>query len=80
MSSRSGERTADKPTARHDYPPEKFPLTMRIFSGKTDEVVWSRTVTLDEARGLAKIEIPGFQNTEHYPVRVEITYADGTQA
>ena len=80
MSSRSGERMADKPAARHDYPPEKFPLTMRIFSGKTDEVVWSRTVTLNEARGLAKIEIPSFQNTEHYPVRVEITCADGTQA
>ena len=69
-----------KPTARHDYAPEKFPLTMRIYSGKTGEVVWSRTVTLDEARGLAKIEIPSYAGTEHYPVRAEIIYADGTIA
>lgn len=69
-----------KPTARHDYSPEKFPLTMRLYSGKTGEVVWSRTVTLDEARGLAKIQIPGYVGTEHYPVRTEITYADGTVA
>ena len=69
-----------KPTARHDYSPEKFPLTMRIYSGKTGEVVWSRTVTRDEARGLAKIEIPSYAGTEHYPVRAEIAYADGTIA
>ena len=69
-----------KPTARHDYSPEKFPLTMRIYSSKTGEVVWSRTVTLDEARGLAKIEIPSYAGTEHYPVRAEIAYADGTIA
>ena len=67
-----------KPTARHDYSPEKFPLTMRIYSGKTGEVVWSRTVPLDEARFLAKIEIPSYVGTEHYPVQAEITYADGT--
>ncbi len=69
-----------KPTARHDYSPEKFPLTMRIYSGKTGAVVWSRTVTLDEARSLAKIEIPSYAGTEHYPVRAEIAYADGTIA
>ena len=69
-----------KPTARHDYSPEKFPLTIRLYSGKTGEVVWSRTVTLDEARGLAKIALPGYANTEHYPVRAEIAYADGTIA
>lgn len=62
----------------HNYPPEKFPLTLRLYSSKTGEVVWSRTVTLDEARGLARIEIPGYRHTEHYPVRAEILYADGT--
>jgi hypothetical protein len=67
-----------KPIARHDYPPEKFPLTLRLLSGKTGEVVWSRTVTIDEARALAKVEIPSFADTEHYPVLAEILYADGT--
>ena len=69
-----------KPIARHNYPPDKFPLTLRLLSGKTGEVVWSRTVTLDDARALAKIEIPSFANTEHYPVLAEILYADGTAA
>ena len=36
------------------------------------------TVTIDEARHLAKVEIPSFAGSKHYPVRVEITYADGT--
>ena len=68
------------PSARHDLLRERYPLTLRIYSGKTGDVVWSRTVTLDEARQLAKVEIPGYAGTEHYPVRVEITYADGTTA
>jgi len=67
-----------KPIARHNYPPEKFPFTMQLHSRKTGEVVWSRTVTLDEARSLARIEIPSYAGTEHYPVRSEIVYADGT--
>lgn len=67
-----------KPIARHNFSPEKFPLTLHLYSGKTGELVWSRTVTIDEARSLAKIEIPSYANTEHYPVRAEITYADGT--
>lgn len=66
-----------KPIARHDYPPEKFPLTIRLLSGKTGEVVWSRTVTVDEARALAKIEIPSFSDTEHYPVLAEIPCLSG---
>lgn len=67
-----------KPIARHNYPPEKFPLTLQLYSGKTNELLWSRTVTIDEARSLAKIEIPGYVGTEHYPVRAEILCADGT--
>jgi hypothetical protein len=70
--------TSTKPTARHDLPPDAFPLTIRYFSGKTGELLWSRTVTLHEARGLAKINIPGYAGTDHYPVRAEIEYADGT--
>jgi hypothetical protein len=66
------------PHARHDMSLNKFPLTIELISGTTGEVVWSRTVTADEARGLAKIEIPSFAASAHYPVRVEITYADGT--
>ncbi len=67
-----------KPTARCDLTPDKFPLTIRYFSGSTGELLWSRTVTIHEARGLAKIEIPGYAGTAHYPVRSEIVYADGT--
>lgn len=74
-----------KPAAHHaaipklvSYPPEKFPLTLQLYSGTSGELLWSRTVTLDEARSLAKIEIPGYAGTEHYPVRSEVVYADGT--
>lgn len=70
----------DAPHARHDHDPKKFPLTLKIHSGKTDELLWSRSVTLDEARQLAKIEIPGYARTEHHPVRTEVEYADGTTA
>lgn len=66
------------PHARHDLAPSKFPFTLKLISGTTGEVVWSRTVTIDEARGLAKVEIPSFANSAHYPVRAEILYADGT--
>jgi hypothetical protein len=66
------------PHARHNLPPEKFPLKLKLVSGTTGAVVWSRVVTIDEARGLAKVEIPSFADSEHYPVRAEIEYADGT--
>jgi hypothetical protein len=67
-----------KPTARHDFSPEKYPITIRLRSGKTGEELWWRTITIDEARQLAKVEIPSYAGTEHYPVRAEIAYADGT--
>lgn len=51
---------------------------MKILSGKTNEILWSRVITLDEAKTLAHVEIPGYAGTEHYPVRTEIEYADGT--
>lgn len=63
-----------KPRARHDLTPDQFPLTIRVYSGKTNELLWSRTITLLEARGVAKIDIPGYAGTEHYPVRAEIEY------
>lgn len=66
------------PHARHDLPLKKFPLTIKLHSGKTGALLWSRTVTLDEARQLARVEIPSYAGTEHYPVRAEVTYADGT--
>jgi len=66
------------PHARHDLSPEKFPLTLKLISGTTGAIVWSRTVSIDEARELAKIEIPSFAGSAHYPVRAEIEYADGT--
>ena len=67
-----------KPIARREYTPEKFPLTIQLYSNGTGELVWSRTVTLEEARAVAKIEIPSYLGTVHYPVRAEITCADGT--
>ena len=66
------------PHARHDLAAVKFPLTITLYSGKTGELLWSRAVSIDEARTLAKVEIPGYADTEHYPVRAEIAYADGT--
>lgn len=66
------------PHVRHDLSERKFPITARLISGTTGEVVWSRTITFDEARSLAKIEIPSFAQTHHHPVRAEVEYADGT--
>jgi hypothetical protein len=66
------------PHVRQDLSPDKFPMTLTLYSGTTGAAVWSRTVTLDEARTLAKIEIPSFADSEHYPVCVECTFADGT--
>lgn len=66
------------PHVRQDLSPKKFPMTMKLVSGKTGEVLWTRVITLDEARILARIEIPSYAGTEHYPVRAEIEYADGT--
>jgi hypothetical protein len=66
------------PHARQDLSPKKFPITIKLLSSKTGEVVWSHVITLEEARSLAKVEIPSYANTEHYPVRAEIEYADGT--
>ena len=67
-----------KPTVRQDLAASKFPLTIKLHSGKTDEVLWSHVVTLDKARQLAKVEIPCYAGTEHYPVRAKIEYGDGT--
>lgn len=66
------------PYARHDLSPEKFPLKIKFISGTTGEVVWSRVVTINEARELAKVEVPSFVASRHYPVHAEIEYADGT--
>ena len=63
---------------RHNLPPSKFPFTLKLISETTGVVVWSRTVTIEEARKLAKVEIPSFAGTDQYPIRVEIEYADGT--
>jgi hypothetical protein len=65
------------PTVRHNYTPDKFPLTLSLYSGKTGELLWSRTVTFEEAAFLARIDVPGYANTEHYPVRSEIRFASG---
>jgi hypothetical protein len=75
-----GARCADcgTPHVHHDLSPDKFPLTIKILSGKTGEILWLREVTLAKARMLAEVLIPGYAHTEHYPVRAEITYADGT--
>lgn len=65
-------------TNDHFLPSTSFPLTIKILSGKTGEVLWSRTVTLAEAKGIASVQVPGYGSTEHYPVSVEFTYGDGT--
>jgi hypothetical protein len=67
-----------KPISKHLLDPKQYPLTIRLVCGTTGAVVWERVVTLAEARDFAHVEIPSFANTEHYPVRAEIYYADGT--
>ena len=62
----------------HDLSPDKFPLTLKLLSGKTGEILWWRTITIEAARQVAQITIPSYRDTEHYPVRAEVTYADGT--
>jgi hypothetical protein len=69
-----------KPVSKHLLDPKQYPVTIQLVSGTTGTVVWERTVTLAEAKDLAHVEIPSFANTEHYPVRAEIYYADGTTA
>jgi hypothetical protein len=67
-----------KPAARHDLSLDKYPVTLRLISGTTGAIIWEHVVTAEEARSFARVEIPSFAGTEHYPVRAEITYADGT--
>jgi hypothetical protein len=57
---------------------EAFPVTFRIFSGKTGEVLWQKTVERPPSGELISLDIPGYADTEHFPVRVEIQFADGT--
>lgn len=67
-----------KPIACHDFSPEKYPITIRIRSGKTGKELWWRTITLDEARTRPRIEIPSYAGSEHWPVHVDVAYADET--
>jgi hypothetical protein len=67
-----------KPVSKHLLDPKQFPVTIRLVSGTTGAMVWERVVTIEEARDLARVEIPSFANTEHYPVRADIHDADGT--
>lgn len=62
---------------RHNFPPELYPITVRIYSGATSELLWERVIELSEARGPARVAIPGYGDTPHAPVNVEITYANG---
>jgi hypothetical protein len=63
-------------TPIHRLSAESFPLT--IYS-RTGELIWSKTVERPKhPTDLEAVGIPGYAGTEHYPVRVEIEYADGT--
>jgi hypothetical protein len=59
----------------HDFSPEQFPLTIRILSGTTGELLWSRVVTLDEAREITLIQVPCYAGTAHYPVHAEVEWS-----
>lgn len=61
----------------HLLPAELFPVTIRIFSGATGEILWSTIVNPLDGKPVP-IQIPGFAGTEHVPVRVEIKHADGS--
>lgn len=62
--------------ALHRLPSEAFPVTIRIRSSKTNEVLWTRTIEQPPtASDLVGIEVPGFGGTEHAPVYVDIVLA-----
>lgn len=62
--------------ARHNFSPKLFPIRMRIFDESTNELVWERVITLEEATSLAAVKVPGF-GKEGRKVRCETTDATG---
>lgn len=68
-----------KPASLHLLRPEMFPITIRIISGKDGSELWSRTIERPPSGVLDAIEIPGYGHTDHAPVRVAITFADGSE-
>jgi hypothetical protein len=68
-----------KPTKIYDFPRGKFPITLRIFSGKDGSEIWMTTVPAPtDARYRLAVSIPHYAGTEHHPVRVRMEYGDGT--
>ena len=66
-----------KKLAFHDLWPEAFPFTI-VITSRLGMVLWTKTVIAEDlADGVAAIEIPGYGHTEHVPVSVRITYANG---
>lgn len=57
------------------FPAKAFPVKFQLYS-RLGHLLWERTV--EKPDGLVALAIPGYAGTEHVPVSVRITQADGT--
>jgi len=62
-----------KNVARHNFPPELFPITVEALHPDTRAVVW--TATLHRAGAL---EIPPLKMQLGHPVAIRMTFGDGS--
>jgi len=58
----------------HLLPAECYPVKIRIFA-RSGPLVWEATVERPDGQ-FDQIRIPGFAGTPHWPVRVEIEFAN----
>ena len=61
----------------HLVPSKAYPVTIRLFSRHGHEL-WSKVVDKPQD-GVQAVEIPGYGDTDHVPVKCVIEYADGTK-
>lgn len=77
---REVNREADLPTVRRDFSPEDFPITISCFRTDNDELVWKRTVTIEEIRehGPKAIFMPPLVKEHGVPIWTRVEFGDGT--
>lgn len=57
-------------------PADCYPLKIEAFRISDDSLAWERNVTLEEARGLMSLHIPGRDEVGDW-VWIRLTYGDG---
>ena len=65
------------PAAIHDLPLSAYPLEIQAFDTVTGEEVWSKQVHAP-MRNRDVIRIPNLREECGHPVRIRITFGDGT--